>query len=238
MKYNFKFLISKLKHKMKNLNKRQEKYENHSARFSAGFTLIELLIVFTILIILSGIIFAFQRDFFSLNSFLQKSFLAQNDVRRVITEMTSELRTVQPSNVGAFPLEITSPFSIAFYADIDDDASRERIFYFLSGNTLMKSIIYPSKDGYATVTPQAELLVATEYIKPVLKNVIVSSSTPIFTYFDRYYAGTSSPLVAPVLPSQVQHVGISLKVDEVLTAPPDPISASSKVTLRNLIFMQ
>jgi len=222
----------------KKINLYKEFSKNQSARFSAGFTLIELLIVFAILAILTGIIFAFQRDFFSLNSFLQKSFLAQNDVRRVITEMTRELRTVQPSNIGAFPIEAASDFSIIFYADIDDDTSRERIHYFLSGNTLMKSIIYPSKDGYATVTPQSELLVATEYIKPVLKNVMVSSSTPIFTYFDRYYAGTSSPLTAPVLPSQVQHVGMHLMVDENPAIPPDPISAASQVTLRNLIFIQ
>jgi prepilin-type N-terminal cleavage/methylation domain-containing protein len=199
-----------------------------------GFTLIELLVALAVLVLIAGAIFVFQRDFFSLNVFLQKSFLAQNEVRGVITIMVSELRSVEPSNGGAYALELASDTALAFYADVNDDGARERVHYYLSGNTLMKSIIYPSiANSYSTTTAQEELR-ADEFVKPVLQFVVASSTAPIFSYFDETFAGTTSPLVFPFSLSDIQHIGIQLIIDEDPNFQPPPIIVSSKVTLRNL----
>ncbi|PIR89443.1 MAG: hypothetical protein COU07_00895 [Candidatus Harrisonbacteria bacterium CG10_big_fil_rev_8_21_14_0_10_40_38] len=193
-----------------------------------GFTLIELLISLSILAVLSGVLITLQRDIFSVNGFLNDSFIAYRDAQSAMTIIAPQVRSAGQSNVGGFALEITEPNSFAFYSNVDSDSYRERVHYFLQGDTLMQSIIKPEGNPltYSTST-------ASESLRPILKH-IAATSTPIFSYFGSDYKGTSTPLADPVVPSDVRLVKISLIVDDNPLLPPPPITVSSQINLRNL----
>jgi type II secretory pathway pseudopilin PulG len=193
-----------------------------------GFTLIEALISISILILISGIIVIVQRDLFSVNEFLRQSLSIQRDSEAVLRTMISELRAASQSSTGSYSLIITEPTSLAFYTDLDSDSIKERVHYFLSGSLLMKSIVRPAGDPltYSTTTAQ-EMLIG------VLQNVI-ATTTPLFSYYDENYAGTTTPLAQPVNPSDVRLIGISISIDEKPERLPPPITVSSQVNIRNL----
>ncbi len=72
---------------------------------NSGFSLIELLIVMGIIVMTSGFIIAFQRDLFSVNSFLQQSFFDQQSAEAAVKTMINEIRTAAPSSIGGYPIE-------------------------------------------------------------------------------------------------------------------------------------
>lgn len=193
-----------------------------------GFTLIELLIVMAITIVVGGMIVVFQNDLFSVNDFLQQSLSLQRDAEAVARDAVSELRSATQSGLGAYPLEIVGSSSIAFYADIDLDAAVERVHYFVNGTELWKSVVKPggSPLTYSTTTS------AEETVSVVLMG-LAASTTPPFLYFDRYYAGTTTPLAQPVDASAVRLVQITFVADRD-ARPPPAIVVSSQVNIRNL----
>lgn len=195
----------------------------------SGFTLIELLIAMGLLALVIGSIVAIQRDLLSLNLFLDRSFLAQEEAKNTVAAMVSELRSASISDTGGYPLEQTSGNSIAFYANIDSDALKERVHYFLDGQSLKKSIVKPAGQPitYSTTTAQETLMT-------VLRDVSVDAGSSIFSYYDSNYAGTSTPLIQPVDISAVRLIAIQLVVDADPASLPPPIRASSQVNVRNL----
>ncbi len=194
-----------------------------------GFTLIELLITMAVLISVAGGIFAVQRDFLSANRYLEDTLLAQREAQAVITGIVYEIRTAQQSGAGAYPIEKAEPDSFAFYANIDGDSARERVQYFKIGNVLRKSVVQPTGDPltYATTS-------APEMVSAVLYDMIASTTAPLFRYYDKEYAGTTSPLAAPVDVSKIRIVEITLITDRTPSLPPPPVVTSSKVEIRNL----
>ncbi len=195
---------------------------------SQGFTLVEVLIVSGIIVIMAVVIGAFQRDLFSLNDFLQQSLSIQRDSQAVLRSVVAELRTASQSGTGGYPLEKVEANSLAFYSNIDQDASIERVQYFLNGKNFMKSVVKPTGNPltYGTTTaPETLMLMLSD---------LVSTSTPIFSYYDGTYAGTTSPLTQPVDILKVRFVTVALTVDQDPNRAPGPITASSQVTIRNL----
>lgn len=198
-------------------------------RHQSGFSLIEFLIVFAILIMAVGIVVTVQKDLFSFNKFFSESFLAQNDASIVIAALVAEIRTASQSSVGGYPIEIAGNNSLAFYANIDSDTLKERVHYFLNGASLMKSVVKPVGQPltYSTTT-------ASENLRPVLRDVVSSSTAPLFSHYDSSYAGTTTPLVQPVNIIAIRHIGIQISVDASPGVPPPAITVASKVTIRNL----
>lgn len=200
-----------------------------AGRTQKGLTVIELVIVLAVLLLAVGAIVTFQTDFFSIGSFLEKGFTVQRDTERVIDEIVEEIRTAGQSEAGGYPLEITASTSLAFYANIDKDAAKERIHYFLNGSDLWKSVVQPAGQPatYATST-------ATETLVLMLRNVITNDTPQIFSYYDSNYAGTTTPITQPVNVLSIRLIGISITVDEDTGLLPPPITVSSQVTIRNL----
>ncbi|MEK7612209.1 MAG: prepilin-type N-terminal cleavage/methylation domain-containing protein [Patescibacteria group bacterium] len=198
-------------------------------RSSKGFTLIEFLITFAVILAVGGGIVVFQRDLFVFNSYIGKSLSIGRDAERVVRDIVREVRSASQSSIGAYPIEIAKDNEFIFFANIDKGAERERIHYYLSGDELKRSIIYPTGQPltYSTTTG------AQESVRTVLRNII-STTTPIFTYYNNTYAGTTTPLTQPVPVLNIRVVGIMITVDEVLNQLPPPLSFSSKVTIRNL----
>lgn len=194
-----------------------------------GFTLIEFLIVSAIVAVVAMVISSFQNNLFSLNTFLEESLSIQRDAEAVMKSVVAELRTASQSNTGGYPIEKAEPFSLAFYANIDADPARERIQYFLDDSLLKRSVVKPAGSPltYSTTT-------ATEMLSVVLRNLVASSTAPLFSYYDRNYAGTTTPLAVPVNVLAVRLVAIQLTADERPNDLVPEITVKSQVTIRNL----
>lgn len=196
-----------------------------------GFTLIEVLITLSILLLVGIAILSFQTDLFSVSNFLQETFSSQRVLEGAIQDIVSELRSASPSSLGAYPIEKATTTDIAFYANIDKDSVKERVEYFVSGTMLKKSVIKPVGNplSYSTTTASAQ-----ESLTIVLRNLVFSTASPLFTYYGAGYEGISTPLVQPVSITAVRVVGIMLSIDESPNRPPPPVTISSKVEFRNL----
>ena len=193
----------------------------------SGFTITEILVSVGILVFIGLAIASFSGDIFFLNNSLQSNLSVQIDARRVLRTMVSELRGASPSSLGAYPLSQVGTSSLIFYSNIDSDSYKERVRYFLQGDKLMRGILKPSGSPLS-------YNVANESMEVLINDVVNSSTTPIFQYFDNSYSGTSLPLADPVNILSVRLVQVTVLIDHDTGRDPGPISVTSMGTLRNL----
>ena len=192
----------------------------------SGFSIIEAVVAISILALVGIAIFTFQKDVFSLNRIFSQSIVSQEEVRRALKDMSAEIRAASPSSIGAYALAETSTSSFIFYSNIDDDSFKERIRYFLDGTVLKKGVTKPAGDPL-TYNP------ASETISDVVRD-IANGATALFSYYDTAYDGTTQPLAEPVDVSAVRLVKITIVVDRNPLAPPNPITLTTQISMRNL----
>lgn len=193
---------------------------------SKGFSLIEVSIsifVFTLVVIA---IWAFQHYVFSLNATLSAGLGAEEEMRRTFKTMTSEIRAMSSSNIGAYPIAEANSTSFIFYQDLDDDGLKERIRYFLDDKILKKGTVKPS--GLPLTYDLGD-----EVVSEVIHNV-ANGETPIFNYYDANYDGATPPMTEPINLSSARLVKITVAVDRDPARPPGPLTMTTQVSVRNL----
>ena len=195
---------------------------------SSGFTLLELFIVMGVLIVIGGVVVFTLRNLFLTSDFLGESLSNERDLENTIQAITREVRAASPSSVGSYPLALTASTSLAFFVNLDSNTQKERVQYFLEGTTLRKSVVYPSGSPltYSTTTAQ-------ETLATVLRG-IAASTTPLFSYYDKNFGGTTTPLTQPVNVSDIRHVRIAITIDKSPFDGNPPLSAIGETTVRNL----
>jgi len=193
-----------------------------------GFSLIEILVTVGIFSVVAILLSTMGRDLFFNNYFVQKSLVAEGEGRTTIKQIVKEIRTLSSSDGGAYPFESASSSSLIFYSDIDGDGSKERVRYFLEGQTFKKGEIKAS--GQPPVYPSA-----SEKIK-ILATDVINSGGKIFTYYDKNYDGaTSTPaLASPIDVKNIRLIKIELLIDNNQARSPVPLYITSQVTPRNL----
>ncbi len=192
-----------------------------------GFTLVETAISIWIILLIGLAIANFGRDIFSYNSTLQSNLTAQLDARKVLRTLIAELRSSSQSSLGSYPIDTAGTSTLIFYSNPDADNLKERVRYFLQNNTLMRGVIKPTGTTLVYNTN-------TEVFDTVIRDIINGTSTPIFTYYDENYTGTSSPLSQPVNIGSIRMVKIMVIVDRDPNRSPTPITVTAQGTLRNL----
>lgn len=198
-----------------------------SKNLKKGMTLTEIIIATAIFGVIAVALGNFGSSIFTFNSNAQSNLSAQSGGRRLLKTMVAELRSMSPSSLGAYPVAQASNSSITFFSDLDDDALKERIRYFLQGKTLMRGVIKPVGNPL-TYNP------ANENLEQLVTDV-VNGATPIFEYFDQNYTGESAALLEPIQVTNVRLVRITLLLDkDQRETGQGPIMVTSQVTLRNL----
>lgn len=197
-----------------------------SQKLNFGLSTVEILIAVFILSLIGVAVFAFQSNVFSLNTILSNSLISQDETRLALRRMTAEIRALSPSSIGAYPIAETNSNSFIFYSDIDNDQLKERIRYFLDGTILKKGIIKPAGIPL-TYNP------ANEIVSEMVHN-ITNGATPIFTYYNKDYDGTTSPLPEPIDLLAVRLVKITVIIDKNPNQLPGPMTFTTQVSMRNL----
>ncbi|MBX4195888.1 type II secretion system GspH family protein [Candidatus Parcubacteria bacterium] len=193
-----------------------------------GFTIVEVLFSISIVAAVSWTVINFAKNVLGLNQSASQSLTAQLEGRKTIKSIVSEVRTAIPSATGAYTIESAATGTLTFFADIDGDGRSERIHYFAdtATKTLKRGVVISSGN------PSSYNL-GTEIVT-TLANDLLSTSTPIFEYFDSSYAGTSTPLAVPVDVSRIRLIRVTIFIEKDPNRTPLPMKLTSEVMLRNL----
>mgnify|MGYP001597141408 FL=1 len=143
----------------------------------------------------------------------------------VFQTLVTDIRSMGPSSLGAYPVESVSSTSIIFYSDIDRDNLMERVNYFIATSTLNKGVIKPTGNPLVYVT-------SSEIVISVVSNIDVNGS--YFEYFDQSFTGGQSPLSPPVNPQTIRVIKINIAVRTSTSTSSSLIRFSRIITPRNL----
>ncbi len=192
-----------------------------------AFTLVETMLAVAIFTLILGALGAFQRDVFFFSNVIHIGLNNVTEARKVLRPFVSEVRGAQPSNLGGSAIEIAEAKRIIFYTDTNSDGIKERIQYFVDGNTFKKGVTIPTGNPYV-------YNLANEKITNVVHDVVDEQT--IFSYFDSNYNGTTETpaLSFPVSPSAVRLIRIDLTIDSNPDRAPSFLTITTQATVRNL----
>ncbi len=196
-------------------------------QLEAGLTVVEALIGIFVVTVIGIATATFYGDVLTLNSGVSGNLIAQGETQKVLRGIASELRAASPSSLGAYPIGQAATSSIVFYSNIDADALKERLRYFVANGRLQRGVIKPTGNPLSYNPAQ-------EQLSTVVRHVANATNTPIFEYFDSTYEGTLSPLSSPVNIPAVRLVKVTLHIDEDAAVPPLSVIFTTQVSMRNL----
>ncbi len=207
---------------------KKDRRQTHSRRsLQGGYTLAEMLTaLFIFLVLLSGVSVLISA-IYGASKQQSASLSNQFQATEALSNFTSELRNAATGNDGSFSLNQAGDNQIIFYTSLyGTNGAVPRIRYYRSGNTIYKGIVIP------TGTPLTYNLGA-EVVTPVETN-IANGTTPVFTYYDGNYAGTSTPLVQPVNLNAVRYVQANFIILREPGVSTSTYAVTAGVTIRNL----
>ena len=194
---------------------------------NCGFSLIELMVSIFVISLIGISVGGLQKSIFSMNRFFADTLSAQQEARTALKIMSAEIRTAGKSSVGSFPIvPPATATSFIFYSNIDNDSLKERVRYFLDGSMLKKGVIKPTGNPLT-------YNIANEVITTLMRN-IVNGATPVFTYYDTNYDGTTPPIGDPVDVNAVRLVKVTFMIDKDIPQPPSALTIITQISLRNL----
>lgn len=201
-----------------------------------GMTLIELLIAIAVMgIIMQAFTYLFVRTW-ETNRYILELGLASSMAQRALNKLVIDLRGIQQSDHGAFPIAAATSSSLTIYSDIEDDGVVERVRYYLDDATdeLRMGITNP------TAATPVTYPVNDEETRVVARYVVNASNDPVFYYYNDDYPGdtVNNPLTLPTSLSNIQLVRIKLLINiQPLTAP-NNVYIESFVDIRNLHYYE
>jgi prepilin-type N-terminal cleavage/methylation domain-containing protein len=191
-----------------------------------GFTLIEVVITMAIMALIMLAMGAMGSRILRLRTAVTGAVLSQEAINQIITPLMIELRSMQPSNTGSFPIESASTSSLIFYSDTNKDGMVERLRYFLQGNILKRGIVVPSGNP---VTYN----LANEKINNFLSN-LTPDTNGIFAYYADATDINGVALASPPTTSAVKVVKLIFIVDQNPGQAPGPLRFNTSISPRNL----
>lgn len=191
-----------------------------------GMTLIEMLVVIAILAIVSVALGKIFQNFYKVNDFTLQQAQAIDSARKGVFSAMQDLREATYGDDGSYPVGEAATSSVTFYANVDGDATVERVRYYLTGSTLYKGVTEPigSPPGYVGQTE------ATTTLARYVVNASTAPVTPVFRYFD----SSGNELTAPINVSQIASVQTTILVDFDPNRSPTIFTLSESATLRNM----
>lgn len=202
-----------------------------------GLTLIELLLAIVVVsIVMQGFTYLFVRTW-STNKYILEMGLASAMAQRANNKITIDLRGIQQSDHGAFPIAEASSMSLTIYSDIEDDGVVERVHYYLDGasDELRVGITNPDTSTQPATYPSGD-----QETRVLARYVVNASNDPIFYYYNDDYPGdtTNNPLTLPTSLANIQLIRIKLYINIQPITAPNNVYIESFVDLRNLHYYE
>lgn len=203
----------------------------HNSKFGiqsrGGFSLIEVIIFAAIGGAILFVLAKMTTNVSKIEDFVNQKLKSRGDLEQTFQILVTDVRSAGPSSNGAYPIESAGTSSLVFYSDIDQDGIMEKVRYALATSTIRRGVIEPTGNPLVYVS-------SSEVSTNIIENVIVSTSTNMFDYFDSTYYGSSTAMTFPVAISNIRIVKISVFVDTNPGKSPKPTLFSDTVNIRNL----
>lgn len=192
-----------------------------------GFTLVEVIVSIAVFVVIMVAVSAFQYNVTSYNRSSSTALSNTTEAQSILKTIARELRSMEPSGNGAYPIAQVSTSSITFFADTDANGTKDQIRYYLATTTLFRGMVTPT--GNPPVYNQAN-----ENISILATGIRNANNFPVFEYFDSTYAGTSTPLSYPLTITTLRSIKVNITIDSDPNKSPVPRTFSTQATLRNL----
>lgn len=166
---------------------------------TSGFTVVELLVSLFIVSMIVGVLALFQTETFKKDRAFRARLVAIQEARLTLRRFLEETRSASPSSIGAYPISLAQDDAFTLYSDVDGDAIKDRVRYFVSGGSLKKGVLKPT--GSPLVYNQANEKVFIQISK-------LATTTNIFTYYDT----NNATMTQPVSPSLIRSARINLTI--------------------------
>lgn len=192
-------------------------YTQKNPARKSGFSLLEVTIsmsIFLAIMVLGG---NFIITGFRSTTFGAEQATAIASARRAMEIMTKEIRGINTSDRGDYPLANVQADNFCFYSDINYDGSMEKIQYYLDNLLLKKTVTLSGPDNEYSA-PGATTTIA-DYVN--------NQTEPIFTYYDSNRAETADI-------DEIRLISISLKMNVTPTISPNDYYVETDISLRNL----
>lgn len=192
-----------------------KKYINTSNQ--KGVTLIELLVY----IMIFGMVVTMGSEFI-INGFKATTFSAEQEeavdnARKATEIMGEEIRGANNSDNGSYPIITAADQELAFYSDINDDGSMERIHYYITGTKLTKAVTLSGTANDYSGTPTITQI--ADYLN--------NQTEPLFFYFDR--DNTETDVI-----NNIRLIELKVKINVTPSRAPNDYYVESDINLRNL----
>lgn len=170
-----------------------------------GFTLIEVMVAVLLFSIIGISLMALISSLLAGSSQQSRLLSGQDQARKLAAQITNELRNSQAGNDGSYQIESAGDQQLTFYSGLSFSNASDRIRYYLQNGKLYRGMTKYYNGPYNTSTEQS---------LPVQDDVVNSSSTPVFLYYDGNYSGSSTQvsLPQPVNVTQVKFVKLNLQI--------------------------
>lgn len=196
-------------------------------------TLVELMVAIAVVLIsMEGFTYLFLKTW-DTNKFILEEGMASVAASRATNQIVIQLRSVQQSQNGSYPIVMADDFDLTLYIDTDNDGDIERVHYFLDqiNDQLKMGVTDPDTSVQPATYPVGDTTVT------VMANYVVNESdNPIFSYYNDNYPGdtVNNPLATPTNVANIQLIKVHLFVNINPVHAPDNINIESFVDLRNL----
>lgn len=192
-----------------------------------GFSLLEVIIVVAMAVGVLFVVASLRGNVGILQDIISQKLESRRDLDQTFQILVTEIRSAGPSSAGAYPIEAAGSSTFTFYSDIDKDDVFEKVRYFFATSTIKRGVIEPSGNPLIYVT-------SSEVMTTVIENIILSTSTSIFEYYDPAYTGLEASMTLPIDVTKVRVVKVSVLVDVAPGKAPKPTLFTNTITIRNL----
>lgn len=195
--------------------------------------MVELMVAIAVVLIsMEGFTYLFLKTW-DTNKFILEEGMASVAASRATNQIVIQLRSVQQSQNGSYPIVMADDFDLTLYIDTDNDGDIERVHYFLDqiNDQLKMGVTDPDTSVQPATYPVGDTTVT------VMANYVVNESdNPIFSYYNDNYPGdtVNNPLATPTNVANIQLIKVHLFVNINPVHAPDNINIESFVDLRNL----
>lgn len=195
-----------------------------------GLTLIETVVAIAIFAIgMEGFTLLFLNAWKN-NAYTLEMGQSSMAVSQGVNKIVSYIRGARQADNGAYPVTLADDNEFTIYGDYDEDGVTERLHFYKNNQDVLLGVTNP------TTTIPKTYATSDQEIIIIASRIVNTSSEPIFYYYDKDYAGSSSQtfLATPATVADIRLIKIHLKINIDPNRDPDNIEMQTFVEMRNL----
>jgi type II secretory pathway pseudopilin PulG len=188
-----------------------------------AFTLVETIVLIAVITLVSITLGMLLVYFYKTNAYTLEQSVAVAQSRKGVEDSMLYLREATFGSDGSYPISTATTTYITFYANMNNDATVERITYRRIGNIFYRTVVTPTGNPLSYTNGA----IATTTVATSITN---TNAVPIFRYFD----SASVELTYPIAISRISSIRTTVVIDVNVNRAPVALTLSAGATLRNL----